>query len=88
MEFYPDFATKAAVLTVHLVKNHALPDGNKRVSGGGHRGDRRAQTDGVDVRPPDTTAALKWASRKPGQPAPSSEASGTATIVRSITRTS
>lgn len=31
VEFYPDFATKAAVLAVHLIKNHALPDGNKRV---------------------------------------------------------
>lgn len=30
-EFYPDFATKAAVLCAHLVKNHPLPDGNKRV---------------------------------------------------------
>ena len=30
-EFYPDFIEKAAVLLVRLVKNHALPDGNKRV---------------------------------------------------------
>ena len=29
MEAYPDFATKAAVLCWHLVKNHPLPDGNK-----------------------------------------------------------
>ncbi len=29
-EAYPDFATKAAVLCWHLVKNHPLPDGNKR----------------------------------------------------------
>lgn len=31
-EFYPDFVDKAAVLTVHLVKNHPLPDGNKRAA--------------------------------------------------------
>jgi death-on-curing protein len=30
VEFYPDFATKAAVLCWHLVRNHPLPDGNKR----------------------------------------------------------
>jgi death on curing protein len=30
VEAYPDFETKAAVLFWHLVKNHALPDGNKR----------------------------------------------------------
>jgi death-on-curing protein len=29
-EAYPAFATKAAVLAVHLCKNHPLPDGNKR----------------------------------------------------------
>jgi hypothetical protein len=28
VEAYPDFATKAAVLCWHLVKNHPLPDGN------------------------------------------------------------
>jgi death-on-curing protein len=31
-EFYPDFPTKAAVLCAHLVKNHPLLDGNKRVA--------------------------------------------------------
>ncbi len=31
-EFYPDFIEKAAVLTVHLAKNHPLPDGNKRAA--------------------------------------------------------
>lgn len=31
-EFYPDLVTKAAVLTARLVKNHPLPDGNKRVA--------------------------------------------------------
>lgn len=31
VEFYPDLATKAAVLCTRLVKNHPLPDGNKRV---------------------------------------------------------
>jgi death on curing protein len=31
-EFYPDFVDKAAVLVVRLAKNHALPDGNKRVA--------------------------------------------------------
>ena len=30
VEAYPDFATKAAALCWHLVKNHPLPDGNKR----------------------------------------------------------
>jgi death on curing protein len=27
VEFYPDFATKAAVLCWHLIRNHALLDG-------------------------------------------------------------
>ncbi len=31
VEFYPDFADKVAVLCRRLIKNHALPDGNKRV---------------------------------------------------------
>jgi len=31
-EFYLDFVDKAAVLIVRLAKNHALPDGNKRVA--------------------------------------------------------
>jgi death-on-curing protein len=30
--FYPDLPTKAAVLCAHLVKNHPLLDGNKRVA--------------------------------------------------------
>lgn len=30
VEAYPAFETKAAVLCWHLVKNHPLPDGNKR----------------------------------------------------------
>lgn len=30
VEFYPDLPTKVAVLCVHVVMNHALPDGNKR----------------------------------------------------------
>jgi death on curing protein len=30
VEAYPDFETQAAVLCWHLVKNHPLPDGNKR----------------------------------------------------------
>jgi death-on-curing protein len=30
IEAYPAFETKAAVLCWHLVKNHPLPDGNKR----------------------------------------------------------
>jgi death on curing protein len=30
--FYPDFATKAAVLCAHLVKNHPLKDGNAPVA--------------------------------------------------------
>ena len=30
VEAYPDFETKAAVLCWHLVKNHPLPDVNKR----------------------------------------------------------
>ena len=32
VEFYPDFAAKAAVLTVRIAKNHPLPDGNKRLA--------------------------------------------------------
>ena len=31
-DFYPDFATKAAVLCAHLVKNHPLRDGNSPVA--------------------------------------------------------
>lgn len=31
VEFYPTIPTKAAALGWHIVKNHALPDGNKRV---------------------------------------------------------
>jgi death-on-curing protein len=31
-EFYPDFICKAAVLATRLVKNHPLPDGNKRAA--------------------------------------------------------
>lgn len=32
VDFYPDFADKAAVLCAHIVRNHPLPDGNKRVA--------------------------------------------------------
>lgn len=32
VDFYPDLASKAAVLCIHLVKNHPFPDGNKRVA--------------------------------------------------------
>lgn len=32
VELYPDFATKAAALTLRLCNNHALVDGNKRVA--------------------------------------------------------
>ena len=31
VEFYPDLVTKAAVLCTRVIKNHPLPDGNKRV---------------------------------------------------------
>ena len=31
-DFYPDFATKAAVLVVRISRNHPLPDGNKRLA--------------------------------------------------------
>jgi death on curing protein len=31
-EAYPDFEAKAAALAWHLVKNHPLPDGNKRAA--------------------------------------------------------
>jgi death-on-curing protein len=31
-EHYPDFELKAAVLCARLIKNHPLPDGNKRVA--------------------------------------------------------
>lgn len=30
VEFYPDFHIKVAVLGWHLIRNHPLPDGNKR----------------------------------------------------------
>lgn len=30
VEFYPDFTMKAAVLCSRLLRNHPLPDGNKR----------------------------------------------------------
>ena len=30
VEAYPDFATQASILCWHLVRNHPLPDGNKR----------------------------------------------------------
>ena len=30
VEAYPEFETRAAMLCWHLVKNHPLPDGNKR----------------------------------------------------------
>ncbi len=32
VESYPEFEQKAAVLLEHLVKNHPLPDGNKRTA--------------------------------------------------------
>ena len=32
VEFYPSFASKAAVLVVRLTRNHPLPDGNKRLA--------------------------------------------------------
>lgn len=32
VEAYPDFESKAAVLCWHLVRNHPLPDGNKRAA--------------------------------------------------------
>ena len=32
VEFYPGFAHKAAVLCWHLIRNHPLPDGNKRTA--------------------------------------------------------
>lgn len=31
VEFYPEFPMKAAVVCSHLIRNHPLPDGNKRV---------------------------------------------------------
>lgn len=33
-EFYPLFIEKAAVLAVRVVRNHPLPDGNKRLAWG------------------------------------------------------
>ena len=32
VEFYPEFAQKAAVLVVRIARNHPLPDGNKRLA--------------------------------------------------------
>ena len=31
VEFYPDLASKAAVLCSRIIRNHPLPDGNKRL---------------------------------------------------------
>jgi len=31
-DFYPEFATKAAVLCARIALNHPLPDGNKRLA--------------------------------------------------------
>jgi death-on-curing protein len=31
VEFYPEFPMKVAILCSHLIRNHPLPDGNKRV---------------------------------------------------------
>jgi len=31
-EFYPDLIDKAAILCSRIVRNHPLPDGNKRVA--------------------------------------------------------
>ena len=31
-KFHPDLVQKAAVLTVHICRNHPLPDGNKRLA--------------------------------------------------------
>ena len=31
MEAYPEFTQKAAVLAWHLIRDHPLPDGNKRM---------------------------------------------------------
>jgi len=36
-EFYPDLFDKAAVLACRLVRNHPLPDGNKRAAWAGLR---------------------------------------------------
>lgn len=32
IEFYPEFADKAAVVAVRIAKNHPLPGGNKRLA--------------------------------------------------------
>ena len=32
VEFYPDFVVKAAILCSRLLRNHPLPDGNKRAA--------------------------------------------------------
>jgi death-on-curing protein len=50
VEFYPDFATKVAVLCSRIVKNHALPDGNKRV--GYMCAVEFAERNGFDWEPP------------------------------------
>lgn len=31
VEFYPDLASKSAVLCSRIIRNHPLPDGNKRL---------------------------------------------------------
>lgn len=32
VDFYPDFVDKAAVLCTRIIRNHPLPDGNKRTA--------------------------------------------------------
>ncbi|MEX1142778.1 MAG: type II toxin-antitoxin system death-on-curing family toxin [Thermoleophilaceae bacterium] len=55
-ERYPDLATKAAVLCSRLVRNHPLPDGNKRIAYICMR-ELIARNDHPWRRPPDDEAA-------------------------------
>jgi death-on-curing protein len=55
-ERYPDVATKAAVLCSRLVRNHPLPDGNKRTAYICMR-ELIARNDHAWRRPPDDEAA-------------------------------
>jgi death on curing protein len=49
VDFYPDLASKAAVLCIHLVKNHPFPDGKQARRLPGHDRVRRAQWARMDA---------------------------------------
>jgi death on curing protein len=58
VEFYPEFAVKAAVLCARLLRNHPLPDGNKRAAWVSLQ-EFIARTD-TPGRPPASTRPRPW----------------------------